>query len=417
MAIKYTIPRGTFDVLPKDSYKWRFVENLFRQTVELYGYQEIMTPIFEQADLFERSVGDTSDIVQKEMYKFSDRKGRTFALRPEGTAGVVRSYVENNLAKDADISKLYYYGQMFRYDRPQAGRSRQFSQLGLEAIGSNHPYVDAEVIAIFYTFLKNLHLKNYRVEINSIGCPDCTQDYNKALIEYYTPYKNDLCPDCLNRLVKNPKRLIDCKVPKCKESAANAPFILDYLDEKCKAHFDSVKKYLDLAAIPYIINPRIVRGLDYYSQTAFEVVYEGLGAQNALGGGGRYNGLIEQVGGTSTPAIGFAIGITRIILALEQENLSLGTPLKPKYYFVALGERARVKAVSLIQLMRESGISVAFDIQKESIKAQMKAANRLEASCALILGDNELDNNIIIAKNMADGSQKEINLTQLLTDL
>ncbi len=410
MPVKYPIPRGTFDVLPSESYKWEFIESKFRQVAKAFGYKEIITPIFEHSEVFERSVGDSSDIVQKEMYKFQDKKGRSFALRPEGTAPVIRSYVEHNMGADNQTNKLFYIGPMFRYDRPQAGRSRQFSQYGLECIGSNHPYYDAEVIQVFYTFLKELGLKNFSVEINSIGCPECTENYNQALIQYFQPHIDELCTDCRNRLEKNPKRLLDCKVTACKKISKEAPSMLDYLDESCKVHFAQVQAYLTMAGIPYIVNPRIVRGLDYYTNTAFEFINNNLGAQNALGGGGRYNKLVEQFGGKDTPGIGFAGGLTRLLISLEQEKLFMGDDNKPMFYFIALGEKVMPVAIEMISFLRSHKFYTEFDIEKKGIKNQMKNANRLMCRYTLILGEDELAKNIILMKDMLNGEQKELNL-------
>lgn len=413
MANKFSIPRGTFDVLPKDSYKWEMIENKFRQIGKRFGYKEIITPIFEHSEVFERSVGDSSDIVQKEMYKFTDKKGRTFALRPEGTAPVIRSYVENNLGADQSINKLMYIGPMFRYDRPQAGRSRQFSQFGAECIGSNHPYYDAEVIQVFYLFLKELGINNFDVEINSIGCSHCTNEYNEALKVYFTPHLDQMCEDCKNRINKNPKRLLDCKVPACKAIAQNAPSMLDYLDDECKNHFAEVQKYLTFMNVPFKVNPKIVRGLDYYTNTAFEFINNNLGAQNAMGGGGRYNGLVQQFGGKATPGIGFAGGITRIILSMEQENLFSDKDHKPEFYFISIGEKALPKSIEIISWMREHFYSVEFDIDKQTMKSQIKNANRLNARYALILGEDEIDRGVMIQKDLLSGEQKELLLKDI----
>lgn len=413
MSFKYSVPRGTYDILPKDAYKWEYIEKVFREVAKSFGYQEISTPIFEQVEVFERSAGDTTDIVQKEMYRFQDKKGRTFALRPEGTAPVIRSFVENNLGADGNITKLFYIGPMFRYDRPQAGRSRQFSQYGLECIGTNHPFYDAETIAVFYTYLKTLGLKNFIVEINSIGCPDCSEVYNEALKNYFKDSLEILCPDCKNRFDKNPKRLLDCKIDKCKDVAKNAPSMLDYLDEKCKIHFADVQKYLNIMQVPFTINPKIVRGLDYYSQTAFEFINNNLGSQNALGGGGRYNGLIQQMGGKDTPAVGFAGGISRLLLSLEQEHLYQGENPKPKFYLVTFGEAVLEKAIQVLAFLRNKGVYAEFDMEKTSMKAQMKSADRLKAEYAIIIGEDEIKQNQIAVKNMESGEQKNISLDNL----
>ncbi|MCK4312461.1 MAG: histidine--tRNA ligase [Candidatus Cloacimonetes bacterium] len=417
MAVKYQIPRGTFDILPEDSYKWQYVTNIFKEIARSFNYREIVTPIFENTELFERSVGNTSDIVQKEMYKFKDKKGREFALRPEGTAPVVRSYVENNLGMKDNSSKLYYLGPMFRYDRPQKGRFRQFYQYGVENIGSDNPFIDAEVIALGYIYLIRLGLKNFELEINSIGCANCTKDYDKVLVEYFTPFKKELCPDCRERINKKPKRLLDCKVPTCKKIAQNSPSMLDYLDEDCKEHFAKVQQNLKTLGIPFIINPKIVRGLDYYNKTAFEFIDKNLGAQDTLIGGGRYNELIKQFGGKDVPGIGFAGGFERLILSMEMEGVSFGKEQNPDIYFVVLGEKAKYVAGKLLLDLRSAGISVEFDPDKESIKAQMKAADRSKSRFALILGENELAQKKITLKDMESGEQQLIGLEKIVKSL
>lgn len=414
MGSKYNIPRGTFDILPEESYKWQYVTEIFRKISDNYNYREIVTPIFEVEELFERSVGDSTDIVQKEMYRFKDRKGRLLALRPEGTAPVVRSFVENNLDKKDNSSKLYYLGPMFRYDRPQKGRYRQFYQYGIENIGSNDPYIDAEVIAVGYDFLKKLGLKNFVLEINSIGCKNCTKIYDNALVNYFTPFLDSLCPDCKTRIRKNPKRLLDCKVPGCKKITQNAPSMLDYLDEECKQDFEQVQNYLNILEIPFKINPRIVRGLDYYNKTAFEFINNNLGAQDALLGGGRYDGLIEQFGGKDIPGIGFAGGFERLIFSMENENLSFGKQQTPDVFFVTLGEEAKRVGISLIAKVRKAEVSAENAPDKESLKAQMKAADKSKAKFSLILGQDELSQKKIILKNMENGQQELIEIDKFI---
>lgn len=405
--MEYKVPRGTYDILPADSAKWQTLRSVFTATAASFGYAEITTPIFEQSSLFERSSGESSDVVQKEMYRFTDRKERSFALRPEGTAPVVRAYVENRMDQKG-INKLWYWGPMFRYDRPQAGRYRQFYQYGIEFIGSNNPYFDAEVIAILWSFLTRLGLKSLRLEINSVGCPDCASTYEAALREYFAPHLNELCPDCRKRYELKPRRLLDCKVPSCKQIAKDAPSQFDYLDEECKAHFDKVRSYLELMDIPYTINPRIVRGLDYYTNTAFEIIYDGLGAQNSLAGGGRYNGLIEQVGGKPTPAIGFAGGIERLLLALDAEKISLSEPIRPDYYVVAMGESAREWIIPYINKFRLAGLYVEFDPDKQSFKAQLKAADGSGARYAMIIGEDEMKAGKVMLKDLSSGTQELI---------
>ncbi len=413
MSQRYNIPRGTYDILPQDSYKRQYLMDTFRRISSLYNYREIVTPIFESADLFERSVGDTSDIVQKEMYVFEDRKQRKFALRPEGTASVVRSYVENGMQTAGGVARLSYMGPMFRYDRPQKGRYRQFYQYGLEAIGSSHPYVDAEVIALAVRYLTELGLKDFRLEINSVGGPASAEAYNNALKKYYAPHVDDLCGDCRVRLEKNPRRLLDCKVASCKVYAKDAPIMLDYLDEEALNHFEAVKKYLDILGVEYTVNPRIVRGLDYYTDTAFEILDDSLGAQNALLGGGRYNGLVEQIGGKDSPGIGFAGGFERLELSMEKNGLSFGEEPHPEVFLVAVGEKAEDKAISVCRQLRAMGCVTDFDIEKGSFKSQMKAANKSGASIAILIGESEMENNTLTIKDMRQGTQETISADTL----
>lgn len=414
MSEKISIPRGTFDILPEESYKWQYVVQVFREVAELYSFREIITPIFESSKLFERTVGEATDIIEKEMYKFTDKKGRIFALRPEGTAPVVRSYVENSLDKSGNITKLYYVGPMFRYDRPQKGRFRQFYQYGIELIGSDHPYTDAEVISLADLYMQRLGLKNYRLEINSIGCEKCSPRYDIILQEYFSKYREDLCGDCTRRILKNPKRLLDCKNEKCRDISKDAPSILDYIDDECKTSFSKVQEYLSSLKIPYIVNPRIIRGLDYYNRTAFEIISESLGTQNALLGGGRYNNLIKDLGGSDLPAIGFAGGFERLIAIMENEKLSFGKETAPFIYVIAIGEKTIPYAVEISSFLRKQNIPLEFDIEKSSLKAQMKAANRLNASYSLIIGEDELEKETVTLKNMADGEQKTYQKEMLL---
>jgi histidyl-tRNA synthetase len=386
---------------------------MFRRIAKNFGYQEIITPIFEHTEVFERSVGDATDIIQKEMYRFTDKKGRVFALRPEGTAPVMRSFIENNLGSENQITKLFYIGNMFRYDRPQAGRSRQFSQYGLECLGTNHPYYDAETIAVFYAFLRSLGLKNFDVEVNSIGCAECSELYNKALREYFNGFLSKLCPDCQTRFEKNPKRLLDCKVNSCQMFHPSSPSILDFLDDKCKTHFEQVLKYLEILNVTYIVNHRIVRGLDYYTQTAFEFINNNLGSQNALGGGGRYDGLVKQMGGKDTPGVGFAGGISRLLLSLEQESLFQGENPVPKYFIIRLGDDLTVKAIELLNYLRHNGIYAEFDLEKNTMKAQMKAADKMQAQYCIILGEDEMKAGIMTIKNMKTGEQSSLGVDKV----
>ncbi|MDD4223862.1 MAG: histidine--tRNA ligase [Candidatus Cloacimonetes bacterium] len=411
--MKYQIPRGTYDILPEQSHKWQRIISAFRELATAYGYEEISTPVFEQAGLFERSSGESSDVVKKEMYRFTDQKGREFALRPEGTAPVARSYLENRMDIGAAVRKLYYIGPMFRYDRPQAGRYRQFQQYGIELIGSDNPYYDAEVISLLWFYLSGLGLAKLRLEINSVGCPNCARDYDAALQDYFRPHLGRLCPDCQQRFELKPRRLLDCKVKTCKEIAQGAPSQLDFLDEPCRKHFQDTQHQLELMGIPFTINPRIVRGLDYYTNTAFEVSYEGLGAQNSLAGGGRYNGLLEQIGGKNIPAIGFAGGFERLLLALEEEKVPLGNAPAPELFVVTLGEAAREYVLPYLNKLRLAGIQAEYDPDKNSFKAQLKAADSRHARHALIIGETELAARSAILKDLASGEQQTYPLEPL----
>lgn len=404
--MQYKIPRGTFDILPADSWRWQKVIEAFREVARSYGYEEIVTPIFEQVELFERSSGESSDIVQKEMYRFQDKKGRWLALRPEGTAPVARSFVENHLDAQTRINKLFYIGPMFRYDRPQAGRYRQFYQYGAECIGSHHPFYDAEIIALQSTFLRKLGLKHISLEINSVGCPTCSKDYDQALTSYFEQYVDELCPDCQNRLQTKPRRILDCKIPQCKSFAGQAPLLTDYLDKDCRDHFAQVQGYLKDMSIPFVINPRIVRGLDYYTHTAFEFLNASLGAQNAIGGGGRYDGLISQVGGKDIPAVGIAGGFERLLLSLEQEQIVLGERPSPLAYLVLVGEQTKQTGNKLLMDWRQSGLAIAYDPEKDTFKSQLKAADSMKARYALIIGEDEEKQGIVTLKDLKTGEQK-----------
>lgn len=411
--MQYKRPRGTYDILPEQSYKWHKVTAAFRELAAAFGYEEISTPAFEQAALFERSSGESSDVVRKEMYRFTDQKGREFALRPEGTAPVARAYLENRLDIGSAARKLYYIGPMFRYDRPQAGRYRQHQQYGVEFIGSNHPYYDAEVISILWLYLSGMGLTNLRLELNSVGCADCSGEYDKALQAYFRPHLAELCPDCQVRIDLKPRRLLDCKVMTCKDIAKDAPSQLDYLDEPCRVHFADTQKHLELMKIPFTINPRIVRGLDYYTNTAFEIVSMGLGAQNSLAGGGRYNGLLEQIGGKSIPAIGFAGGFERLLLALEEENVSLGKAPVPDVFVIPMGAAAFEFILPYLNELRKAGVFAELDPDKHSFKAQLKAADNRQARYALIVGETELAQKSAVLKDLNSGEQKEYPLEPL----
>ncbi len=398
-------PRGTYDILPDQSYKWAWISDKFKQVAASFNYLELVTPIFESAQLFERSVGDQTDIIEKEMYKFKDRKGRLLALRPEGTAPVVRSYIENNLRAGNSISKLFYNGPMFRYDRPQKGRYRQFYQYGIEYIGTADPFADAEVILFSDYLMSGLGLEKYRLEINSIGCSLCSEQYNKALVTYFQRYTDQLCSDCQKRIKNNPKRLLDCKVPNCKSLADNAPSMLDYLDEKCQEHFEQLKSHLDSLDVDYIVNPKIVRGLDYYNRTAFEIIDIATEAQTALLGGGRYDNLIEFLGGKDTPAIGMAGGIERLIAAMEKENLPFGEQPKPDIYVINNDISTKKEAMLVTAKLRKNGLKVEFEIEKNSFNKQFKAALKSGANFTAIIGEDEKNTDTVTIKNLRKEEQ------------
>lgn len=413
-------PRGTVDLLPEETRKWQYVESVLKDLCKLYNYEEIRTPVFEHTEVFQRGVGDTTDIVQKEMYTFEDRGGRSITLRPEGTAGVVRAYIENKMYGSLiQPTKLYYFAQMFRYERPQHGRMRQLNQFGVEVLGSADPSVDAEVIALAMTAYKKLGLKSIKLVINSLGDTESRQAHRKALIEHFKPHMDDLCEDCNNRLENNPLRILDCKVDREHEAMKTAPSVLDYLNKESREYFEKVKSYLDAMNIPYTVDPSLVRGLDYYNHTAFEIMSEaeGFGAITTLLGGGRYNGLVEQLGGPSTPGIGFGMGLERLILALEAENITLPVEKELDIFFVTIGDEILPKAVQLVQQLREEGIAVDKDYQDRKIKGQLKHADRLKAKYVAILGEEELAKNVINVRLMETGEQEEIALDTFIESM
>ncbi|MFB6468027.1 histidine--tRNA ligase [Cytobacillus sp. Hz8] len=411
------IPRGTQDIRSGDVEKWQLIEAKARELCDLYQYKEIRTPIFEHTELFLRSVGDTTDIVQKEMYTFEDRGGRSITLRPEGTASTVRAFVEHKMFGEANQPvKLYYMGPMFRYERPQAGRFRQFVQFGIEALGSADPAIDAEVISLARHLYQALGLKKLKLVINSLGDKESRNAHREALIEYFRPRIGEFCHDCQNRLEKNPMRILDCKKDHNHELMKSAPSIIDYLNEESKNYFEKVQKYLTALNIPFEIDPNLVRGLDYYNHTAFEIMSdaEGFGSITTLCGGGRYNGLVEEIGGPETPGIGFALSIERFIAALEAESIELSLNKGIDCYVVALGDEAKDYSVSLLQQLRSAGYSAERDYLNRKIKAQFKAADRLQASYVAILGEDELKANKINVKSMKTGEQTELELDQFI---
>ena len=413
------IPRGTQDILPGEVEKWQLIESKARELCEKFQYKEIRTPIFEHTELFTRSVGETTDVVQKEMYTFEDRGGRSVTLRPEGTASSVRSFVENKMYGDPNQPvKLYYMGPMFRYERPQAGRFRQFVQFGVEALGSKDPAIDAEVIALAMSIYQSLGLNKLKLVINSLGDKESRLAHRSALIQHFQPRIGEFCHDCQNRLEKNPIRILDCKKDRDHELMASAPSIIDYLNEESKAYFEKVQQYLTDLDIQFVVDPNLVRGLDYYNHTAFEIMSdaEGFGAITTLCGGGRYNGFTQEIGGPETPGIGFAFSIERFIAALEAEKVDLPIKNELDCYFVSLGEEAQDYTVKLLQSLRLAGFSAERDYLDRKLKAQMKAADRLNAKFVAILGEDELKANKINVKIMESGEQRELNLENFITE-
>lgn len=410
MALEIRSIKGTQDVLPSDTYKWQFVERLFLDTAKLYGFNEIRIPTFEDKSLFIRSVGDTTDVVQKEMYTFTDLGGRELALRPEGTAGINRAVIESGLINEALPVKLCYDISCFRAEKPQAGRFREFHQLGMELFGSHSPAADAEVIAFVSDFFNTLGLTNISLEINSIGCPNCRKNYHAALKEYFEARKADLCDTCLTRLDKNPLRILDCKSPVCKEIAKDAPIGLDYLCDECREHFEGLKKRLDALEIAYTVNPRIVRGLDYYTKTVFEFVSGDIGAQSTVCGGGRYDGLIKSLGGADQPGIGYAMGIERLLMVLEAQGIQIPKSSPCDLYIASMGENASVFAMKLASDLRNEGFAAESDLIGRSLKAQMKYADKIDAKYSMVIGDDELAAGKAKVKNMATGETHELDL-------
>lgn len=415
-------PKGTQDVKPADVYKWHTVEQIAAETAECYGFKEIRFPTFENTKLFKRSVGDSTDVVQKEMYGVTAKSSANgkddddFTLRPEGTAGAARAVLENSMLSDALPQKVYYNISCFRHEKPQAGRLREFHQFGAEMYGSASPAADTEMIAMVDAFLRRLGIKGIALNINSIGCPKCRGEYHKALKSYFEGRKDELCGTCRDRLEKNPMRILDCKSPICQDIAKGAPVILDYLCDDCRSHFEKLQKNLTAMNIEFTVNPKIVRGLDYYTKTVFEFVTTSIGAQGTVCGGGRYDGLIEQLGGAPTPALGFAMGIERLIMTMESQGCDFIEPKKCALYIAAMDEAALEKAIVLTKKLRDDGIWAEYDLAGRGLKAQMKYANKLGADFSMVLGSNEIESGKANLKNMETGEQTEISLGDSFLD-
>lgn len=410
MALITKAIKGTKDVLPSESYKNQYIEATCLGVAENFGYKEMRTPVFEHTELFQRGVGDTTDVVQKEMYTFDDKGGRSITLRPEGTAGAARSFLENGLSNEALPQKICYLTSCYRYEKPQTGRLREFHQFGIECFGATSPLADAEMIALAKQIFDELGVKDLHLEINSIGCPKCRAEYHKALKEYFTSRIDELCDTCRDRLDRNPMRILDCKSPVCSEIAKDAPVVLDYLCDECREHFEKTKSYLDASNIEYIVNPQIVRGLDYYTKTVFEFVSDSIGSQGTVCGGGRYDGLIEELGGQHTPSLGFGMGLERLQLVMEAQGCEFPEPSRPDLFIVAMGDKATLKAIEIAKDMRDEGYSVVYDLNGRSLRAQMKYADKCNAKYNVVIGDNEVDTKTAILKDMATGEQSEISL-------
>ena len=402
--MKYQKIKGTFDVLPEETSLWQYIENAIREEAQLYGFEEIRFPTFEQTELFTRGVGGTTDIVKKEMYTFDDKDGTSLTLRPEGTACVARSVIENGLYARAMPLKLYYLANFFRHEKPQAGRSREFVQFGTEIYGTSSPLADATAISMANGVFRRLGVKGVKLYINSIGCPECRKNFHAALKEYFSGVSAELCDTCRERLNLNPLRILDCKSEICGKLADGAPKTVDYLCDECSDHFESLKSLLDGMGIEYTVNPRIVRGLDYYTKTVFEFVAEGIGAQSTVCGGGRYDGLIEQIGGQPLAGVGFGMGITRLITAMEQSGAIPDTRKVPLIYIAPLGAEAAKMAAVLTEQLRAKGVHAETDLCSRSLKAQMKYADKCGARYTVVLGENEIAQNECVLKNMAGGS-------------
>lgn len=406
-------PKGTKDVLPYEVYKWHYVEGIIREICALNGYREIRTPAFEHTELFERGVGETTDVVQKEMYTFEDKGGRSITLKPEGTSPAVRAFIEHSMFNEPQPTKIYYFTPCFRYEKPQSGRLREHHQFGVEAFGTPDSSVDAEIINIAMTLYRRLGVKNLEIRINSVGCPECRREYNRKLKEYLAPKLENLCETCRDRYNKNPMRIIDCKEEKCKEQLTDVPYMLDNICDDCREHFEGLKHSLEILGLEYIVDPKIVRGLDYYTKTAFEIVSKDIGAQGTVCGGGRYDGLIEECGGPSTPGIGFGLGLERLLLIVENQGVEIPKPPYMDVYIANLGEAAAGESLKQVNILRNYGIKADKDFMGRSLKAQMKYANKINARYVVIIGEEEIKNNKVKVKDMRNGTEVEINTEEL----
>jgi histidyl-tRNA synthetase len=408
--------RGTKDITPDEVYKWQYVESVARSVFETFGFREIRTPIFEHTELFVKGTGETTDIVQKEMYTFNDKGGRSLTLRPEGTPPIVRSYLENNLFVDVPVCKLYYIGPMFRYERPQAGRFRQHQQIGAEILGASSPYADAELISMYLHFVSKLGIQDLQLHLNSVGCAECKPLYNEALKTYALEHFDSLCETCKDRFERNPLRMLDCKVETCRAIFARGPVMLDHLCDSCQNHLETVVQALNMLGLPHELDPFLVRGLDYYTKTVFEVTAKGLGSQDAIAGGGRYDNLIEQMGGKPTPALGFGSGQNRLMATMEAQNVAFPDPPNIKVFIASLCEQASSIAFEIVYLLRQKGIPAEAGVEGKNLKNQMKTANKMGAKYVAMIGEDELDKDIVTLRDMVSGEQEEVDI-QIVVDI
>ena len=408
-----SIPKGTKDMLPRDAAAWHYVEQKARETAALFSFREIRTPMFEHTELFTRGVGETTDIVTKEMYTFEDKGGRSMTLRPEGTAGVARAFIENGLGQDVMPMKAYYLASVFRYERPQSGRLREHHQFGVELYGSSSPYADAEVISLAHTFLSSVGIGGLTLHLNSIGCKECRPKFNAALRGYIGDNLDRMCGKCRERFDKNPLRILDCKEEKCREIVKAAPSITDFLCDDCRAHFEQLQGILERQGVPFVVDPSVVRGLDYYTRTVFEFVSEDIGAQGTVCGGGRYDGLVEEVGGKSTPAVGFGLGLERLLLVLQNTGRLDAPRERADVYLAPLGERAAGEVPAIAAGLRRAGVSADYDMMGRGVKAQMKYADKSGARFVVVIGDNELESGTAVLKNMDTGEERSVALDDI----
>ena len=410
-------PKGTKDMMPEEAYKWQYLEKKFAEICRRYGFQEIRTPVFEHTELFQRGVGDTTDIVKKEMYSFMDQGNRNITLRPEGTSPVVRAFCEHKVFANPQPTKVYYNIPCFRYEKPQSGRLRQFHQFGVEIFGTTNMMADAEIIAIGYDFIKEMGITDVELQINSVGCPECRGKHREALKKFLEPKYDELCPTCQERYHTNPMRILDCKSPIDQELVKDAPMMLDYLCDDCREAFEDLKKNLDVFGIEYVVNPKIVRGLDYYTKTAFEFVTTKIGAQGTVCGGGRYDGLVEEVGGPSTPGVGWGMGKERILMTSEACGFEIPKPEGTEVFIAFMGDKAREFALKLMHDLRVAGVAVQMDVMGRNFKNQFKLANRCGAARTVIIGESELESGMLQVKDMESGEQTEVSIDRIFDEL